>query len=105
MPVVPTGTPATTASPEPTAEPTPTPTVKPTAAPTPTPTVKPTVRPTARPTPAPTTVAFTLYTVKSGDTLFGIATSNGSTVAAIKSLNGLIDNTIYVGQILKIPTP
>ena len=45
------------------------------------------------------------YTVKSGDTLFGIATSNGTTVAAIKSLNGLIDNTIYVGQILKIPTP
>lgn len=70
-----------------------------TPAPTPTPTVGPTPVPTV--TPAPT--ARTSYTVKSGDTLYGIAGSFGTTVAAIKELNGLTSNTLHVGQVLLIP--
>ncbi|MFC7392881.1 LysM peptidoglycan-binding domain-containing protein [Scopulibacillus cellulosilyticus] len=42
------------------------------------------------------------YTVKSGDTLWGIAKSHGTTVSAIKSLNGLKGDTIYAGQHLKL---
>ncbi|MFT8832451.1 LysM peptidoglycan-binding domain-containing protein, partial [Liquorilactobacillus ghanensis] len=43
------------------------------------------------------------YTVKSGDTLYGIATSHGTTVANIVSLNNLSNpNVIYVGQVLKL---
>jgi LysM repeat protein len=42
------------------------------------------------------------YTVKSGDTLWGIAQKHSTTVADIKSLNGLTSNTIYVGQLLKV---
>lgn len=44
------------------------------------------------------------YTVKSGDTLSGIAAKYGTTVAALQSLNGIKDvNKIYVGQVLKLP--
>ncbi len=43
------------------------------------------------------------YTVKSGDTLFKIATQFKTTVAAIQQLNGLSGSLIYVGQVLKIP--
>jgi LysM repeat protein len=57
--------------------------------------------PPATPTPAP---AFrTTYTVKSGDTLLGIASHYGTTVAAIKKLNGLSSSTLHIGQKLKIP--
>lgn len=42
------------------------------------------------------------YTVKPGDTLWGIAKSHGTTVNKIKSLNGLKSDTIYVGQRLKM---
>lgn len=42
------------------------------------------------------------YTVKKGDTLFGIAKANKTTVAKIKSLNGLESDTIKVGQKLKV---
>lgn len=43
------------------------------------------------------------YTVKSGDTLSGIATKYGTTVDNLVAKNGIKDkNKIYVGQILKI---
>lgn len=43
------------------------------------------------------------YTVKAGDSLWLIAQRFGTTVDAIKSLNGLTSNLINVGQVLKIP--
>lgn len=46
---------------------------------------------------------FTTYTVKRGDTLYGIATSYGTTVDDIKTLNNLSSNLLSVGQVLKIP--
>lgn len=43
------------------------------------------------------------YTVKSGDTLSGIAQKYGTTYQAIAQKNGISDpNKIYVGQVLKI---
>jgi len=43
------------------------------------------------------------YTVKSGDTLSGIATRFGTTVSKLQSLNGIKDaNKIFVGQVLKL---
>ena len=42
------------------------------------------------------------YTVKSGDTLSGIAYQNGTTVANLKSWNKLTSDTIYVGQKLVV---
>lgn len=46
-----------------------------------------------------------LYTVKSGDTLYQIAQSNNTTVDEIKKLNNLTSNTLRVGQILKLTSP
>ena len=46
----------------------------------------------------------TEYVVRSGDTLWLLAQRFHTTVDAIKSLNGLTGNTLYIGQILKIPT-
>lgn len=44
------------------------------------------------------------YTVKSGDTLSGIASRYGTTVSALASLNGISNpNLIHVGQTLRIP--
>ena len=56
------------------------------------------------PTPAPETGSFE-YTVRSGDTLWVLAQRYGTTVDAIKSLNGLTSNILNIGQVLKIPTP
>ena len=42
------------------------------------------------------------HTVRSGDTLSGIATKYGTTVTRIKELNGLTSNNIKVGQKLKV---
>lgn len=53
----------------------------------------------------PTTVksAGEVYTVKSGDTLSGIAVKFGTTVDALKSINGISNaNLIQVGQTLKV---
>jgi len=47
---------------------------------------------------------FTTYIVKSGDTLYGIASSYGVTVDEIKSLNNLMSNFLSIGQQLMIPT-
>jgi len=44
-----------------------------------------------------------VYTVQSGDSLTKIAQKNGTTVAAIKSLNKMTSNTVRVGQKLNLP--
>ena len=54
------------------------------------------------PAPAPGT-GFIEYTVRSGDTLWLLAQRYGTTVDAIKSLNGLSSNMLNIGQVLKIP--
>ena len=55
-------------------------------------------------TPAPTAaVAYTIYKVASGDTLYVIAQKFHTTVKAIQQLNGLTSTTLHIGQILKIP--
>lgn len=43
------------------------------------------------------------YTVKAGDTLYGIARTYNTTVDAIKSLNGLNNNNLRIGMVLKLP--
>ena len=45
----------------------------------------------------------TLYVVKSGDTLTRIAKTHGTTVKALKSVNGLEGDRLVVGEKLKIP--
>lgn len=52
-------------------------------------------------TPTPNTLT---YTIKKGDTLYGIATKYNTTISAIKSLNNLDTNTLTIGKTLKIPT-
>ena len=44
------------------------------------------------------------YTVRSGDTLWLLAQRYGTTVDAIKNLNGLNSNTLNIGQVLLIPS-
>jgi LysM repeat protein len=44
-----------------------------------------------------------VYTVQTGDSLSKIAVKNGTTIAAIKSLNKLTSNTVRVGQKLDLP--
>ncbi|QPI67555.1 LysM peptidoglycan-binding domain-containing protein [Exiguobacterium sp. PBE] len=57
--------------------------------------------PTTTVTPPTTTVK---YTVKSGDTLYKIATMYNTTVAKIAAANNITNvNSIYVGQVLTIP--
>jgi LysM repeat protein len=43
------------------------------------------------------------YTVRSGDTLSGIASRHGTTVAALRSANGIRGDMIRIGQRLKVP--
>ncbi len=43
------------------------------------------------------------YTVQPGDTLWLISRRYGTTVAAIKRLNGLTGDMLYIGQVLRIP--
>ena len=44
-----------------------------------------------------------MYTVKKGDTLYSIARLYNTSVDKIKSLNYLKDNSLYIGQVLRIP--
>jgi LysM repeat protein len=93
--------PAPVATPAP-ARPTPTPTVAPT--PTPSPKASAAPRPTASPTPTASASGAKTYTVKSGDTLSGIASRFGTTSKILMELNSISNaNLIKIGQILKLP--
>ncbi len=59
--------------------------------------------PTSSSSPSGTPNTLT-YTIKKGDTLYGIATKYNTTISAIKSLNNLDTNTLTIGKTLKIPT-
>ena len=75
------------------------------AAPTPTvtPSPVPTLAISPSPSPSPSASAALTYRVQKGDTLIGIATRFGTSVTAIRSLNGLTSTVIHVGQVLRIP--
>lgn len=62
----------------------------------------PTASASATPSPTPSSTVKT-YTVKSGDTLAGIAAKFATTVAKIKAANKLTSDMIKVGQVLVIP--
>ena len=47
-------------------------------------------------------ITETTYTVKSGDSLSGIAVRHGTSIANLKSLNGISSSVIKVGQKLKL---
>lgn len=46
---------------------------------------------------------YFLYTVRQGDTLWLLANRFGTTVDAIKNLNGLTSDALRIGQVLRIP--
>lgn len=46
---------------------------------------------------------YITYTVKSGDSLYSIASKNDLTVQELKNYNNLTSNTLQIGQVLKIP--
>ena len=48
-------------------------------------------------------VDYLTYTVKKGDTLYGIAKTYGVSVEQIKSLNNLTSDILKIGDVLKIP--
>ena len=56
--------------------------------------------PTSGSTPGP---SGSTYTVRSGDSLFLIASRFGVTVSALRSANGLSNDWIYPGEVLRIP--
>lgn len=53
--------------------------------------------------PVSQTTPYIEYTVKSNDTLWGIARRYNTTVDALKQLNGFTSDLLHIGQILKIP--
>lgn len=53
--------------------------------------------------PASQTEQYFSYTVRSGDTLWLLANRFGTTVDAIKRMNGLTGDGLRVGQVIKIP--
>ncbi|MEM6461426.1 MAG: LysM peptidoglycan-binding domain-containing protein [Pseudomonadota bacterium] len=53
--------------------------------------------------PAASQNSHSAYTVQSGDTLSGIASRNGVSVAALQAANGLSSSSIGIGQTLRIP--
>lgn len=56
----------------------------------------------AAPAAAPASASGT-YTVKSGDTISKIATRHHTTSAALRSLNGLANDNLKIGQTLQVP--
>ncbi len=59
--------------------------------------------PGQNPPPAVPDTGSIKYTVQEGDSLWKIARRYGTTVDAIKSLNGLTGDLLNVGQVLQIP--
>ncbi len=57
-------------------------------------------KPKPRPKPKPKTVR---YTVKKGDSLYGISRKYGTSVGALQRANGISGSLIRPGQVLKIP--
>jgi LysM repeat protein len=98
--VVATASPSASPRPSATGLPSGSPSSSPSASPGPSRTPRPSAKPSSSPTVPP---AGRTYTVKPGDTLSGIAATYGTTVKAIKDLNGLTSNTIHPGQVLKLP--
>jgi cell wall-associated NlpC family hydrolase len=43
-----------------------------------------------------------IYAVKSGDTLWKIATNNKLTVTQLKSINNLVSDSLFIGQVLQL---
>ncbi len=75
-----------------------------TPAPKPATSTKPKTTTASKPKPAvKKSTASRTHTVVRGDTLYGLARKYGSTVAKIKSANGLSGDLIRIGQKLKIP--
>lgn len=62
----------------------------------------PTPSPTPQPAPAPASGDWLYHTVRKGDTLFSLYRQYGVKPDVIRSINGLPDNTIKIGQRLKI---
>jgi len=52
---------------------------------------------------APSDQTNVTYVVQKGDTLYSIANANNTTVDELVNLNDLVDNSLYIGQILQIP--
>ena len=67
---------------------------------TPKPAPRPAPRPVVKPKPQPSVV---YHTVRSGDTLYGLAKRYGTTVGKIQQANGISGSLIRPGQRLKIP--
>ena len=60
--------------------------------------------PTANPAPAPSPeLNGNVYTIKAGDSLWGIARKFGTSVNAVKKTNGMTSDTIIGGKTLIIP--
>jgi LysM repeat protein len=95
------GSPSPTATPRPTPLPTPSPSGS-GAAPSGSGELPPSAAPSqALESQAP--AVRTTYRVQAGDTLVGIAATFGTTVTAIRAVNGLSDANLRIGQLLKIP--
>ena len=60
-------------------------------------------QPSPSPSPSPDPGNVIDYTVRSGDTLWLLANRYGTTVDAIKRLNGLTSDNLSIGQVLRIP--
>lgn len=79
-------------------------TASPTAAPSSTAVSTPSP-PTLTPTECSTPPGWGIYVVKSGDTLYSIASAQGITVAELQAANCLTSTIIHVGQELYVPNP